>query len=199
MNIPMEINGSAAYLAYMGKQMFYMFAHEYDGNCECLTPRLYISTDMGENFALSAIDPESLAWKPYSRPRGDAHNFTTGRIVTTQNVGAGFAERYVFAYSDDDGKSFVQTDTAAKNIAWPQAEPIYIRPVGPNSYISYVFDPWTAYETGLENHYEGILLSADRGQTWQEVSHGLTSTYGYPYFELMGVSTNDVQVLNYIH
>ena len=198
-SLPFDLKGVALHLVYLGQSRFYLLTQEYEASCECLAGRLYISNDMGETFELAPFTQQDLLWKPLSAPYRDAYNFETGNIVTITDQGSLQQASYYFAVSDDGGMTVTATDSAAKHAQWPQAEPVYIRPLGPGKYVAYVFDPWTAYTNGAENFYEGILISSDNGQTWQEVSHGLSSTYGEPSFEMMGVTTSDTNAIKYIH
>lgn len=200
MNVPMDLLGNARAFYYLGNDRFYLFTNEYDGSCECMRGRLYLSTDFGENFNLTPYQPGDLdiSWNYIDAYYEDAFDFDSGRIIATTAKGPLSQPTFYFIVSDDGGQTFTTTESAVKHGEWPWTQPLFIRPLGPDRYLAYVFDTVTAINKDLPTYYEGILLSADKGQTWQEVYQGQATTW-VDYIETMGVLTKDVQAINYIH
>ncbi len=193
-----DVQGRGVQLYYLGNQHLYLLTSGYDDACNCVTNTWYESIDSGENFSKALFTQNEIEWQP-SWYR-DAYSFDDERIVTINNTSTDRAVlEYNFAISNDGGKTITVTDSAAKNGAWPQTEPIHIRPTGQGEFISYVFDPWTAYEKNHESHYEGILVSKDKGQSWKEMYQGSLPTWDSPWYLMMGVLTNDGNNLKYIH
>lgn len=197
LSLPFDVNGRASQLYYLGNQHLYLSTSGYDTTCNCVTTTWYESFDGGENFSKAAFSPADLEWQP-SWYR-DAYAFDNGQIITMKNTGTLDLLTYNFAVSHDGGKTLNITDKASKHEMWPQAEPIHIRPIGQGKFVSYVFDPWTAYEKGYDTYYEGSLVSKDRGQNWEEMYQGTLSTWNGPWYLMMGVLTNDDNNLKYIH
>lgn len=193
-----DVQGRGVQLYYLGNQHLYLLTSSYNTACDCVTSTWYESFDSGENFSKALFSPGDLEWQP-SWYR-DAYSFDNEQIVTIKNTSIDSTVlEYNFAISSDGGKTITVTDSAAKNVAWPQAEPIHIRPIGQGKFISYVFDPWTAYEKDHENYYEGILVSNDKGQNWTEMYQGTLTTWNGPWYLMMGVLTKDNNNLKYIH
>ncbi|MCW8900630.1 MAG: hypothetical protein OQK75_02080 [Gammaproteobacteria bacterium] len=197
LSLPFDVNGSASQLFYLGNQHLYLLTSGYDIYCGCVKSSWYESFDSGENFTKAEFTYADLEWK-YDWYR-DAYAFDDGKIITMKNMGTLDLLTYNFAVSHDGGKTLNITDKASKNEMWPQAEPIHIRPIGQGKFVSYVFDPWTAYEKGYDTYYEGSLVSKDRGQNWTEMSQGTLSTWNGPWYLMMGVLTKDGNNLKYIH
>lgn len=198
MGFSTDVNGSGSHLYYLGNQHLYLLTSGYDAACSCIKKSWYESFDLGGNFSKALFSPADLEWYPgWYR---DAYAFDVEQIVTTKDTSTDSSKlKLNFAISNDGGKTLLIKDKVAKNAVWPQAEPIAIRPLGQGRFIAYVFDPWTAYEKNLENHYEGILISNDKGQNWKEMYQGSSPTWGYPYLLMMGVLTKDGNNLKYIH